>query len=86
MRFHGAADAYGWYRSRRFELEHPEALSRHLFQARAAADTAIALVDLERLLGRLGRTARKALRERNADYPAAVNRFECLLREASYLQ
>jgi len=85
MRFYGAADAYGWYRSRRFALEHPGALPRQLFDHRAISETAVTLVDLERLLGRLERSARKALRERNADYPAAARRFETLLRESSYL-
>jgi hypothetical protein len=85
MRFYGAADAYGWYLSRRFELDHPGPLSRHLYGARGAVDTAIALADLERLLSRLGRNGRKALKNRTADFPTAVRHFEGLLREASYL-
>jgi len=86
MRFHGALEAYGWYRSRRFELSKGGAMPRHFYHARPAADTAIALADLERLLGRLGRAGRKALRERTKEYPAVVARFETLLQEASYLQ
>lgn len=86
MRFHGAVEAYGWYRRRRFELARPVVLPRHLYEARAAADTAIALADLERLLRRLGRAGRKALGGRGPDFPAAVARFERLLREADYLR
>jgi hypothetical protein len=85
MRFHGAVEAYGWYRCRRFELARPGALPRHLYHARAAAETAIALADLGRLLSRLGRAGRKALRERGSEFPAALARFESLLREADYL-
>lgn len=86
MRFRGALEAYGWYQSRRFELSARGAMPRQFYYARPAADAAIALADLERLLGRLGRSGRKALRERTPEYPAAVARFETLLREASYLQ
>ena len=86
MRFHGALEAYGWYRSRRHALDHPGAMPRHLYHAGAAAETAITLADLERLLGRLGRAGRAALRQRNAAAAEAAARFEALLREASYLQ
>lgn len=85
MRFHGALDAYGWYRSRRYALGHPEVMPRSLYHAGPAGDTAIALVDLQRLLGRLGRADRKALHHRGQGYADAVVRFERLLREASYL-
>lgn len=85
MQFHGAADAYGWYRSRRGELARGEALSKPFYRAKPAAETAIALADLERMLARLGRAGRKALTDRNADYPATAARFETLLREGSYL-
>ena len=85
MRFHGAADAYGWYRCRRRELSGGQALSSRFYHPRPAAEAAIALADLERMLARLGRKGRKALTERNADYPATAVRFETLLREGSYL-
>lgn len=85
MRFHGAADAYGWYRRRRSELARGGALPKALYHARPAADAAIALADLERMLRHLGRTGQKALIDRNADYPATAARFETLLREGSYL-
>ncbi|KHK02080.1 hypothetical protein [Desulfovibrio sp. TomC] len=85
MRFHGAADAYGWYRRRRSELARGGALPKPFYHARPAADAAIALADLERMLMRLGRTGQKALTDRNADYPATAARFETLLREGSYL-
>ncbi|MYL84871.1 hypothetical protein GTA51_17295 [Desulfovibrio aerotolerans] len=85
MRFHGAADAYGWYRSRRSELARGHALPKPFYHARSAASAAIALADLERMLTRLGRKGQKALTERNADYPATAACFETLLREGSYL-
>ena len=85
MRFHGAADAYGWYRSRRGELARGDALPKPFYHPRSAAKAAIALADLERMLTRLGRKGRKALTERNADYPATAACFESLLREGSYL-
>jgi len=86
MRFAGVEDAYGWYRARRFELQHPGAFSRRLYHARGAADAVIALADLERLLVRLGRAGQKALKERNSGYSDAAARFEALMREADYLQ
>ena len=85
MRFHGADDAYGWYVSRRFELSPQGTLPSCLYSFRPAAETAIALADLERMLARLGRCARLALRHRGAGYPAAAARFEEMLRQGSYL-
>ena len=76
MRFQGALDAYGWYRSRRYALGHPEVMPRSLYRAGPAGETAIALADLERLLGRLGRAGCRALHRRGRGYAEAVARFE----------
>jgi hypothetical protein len=85
MRFCRAIEAYHWYRTKRYQVDHAGVMPRSLFKARGFEKAVAALVDIEKALAGLSRRERRALRDNTLDFSEAYGKFERALRDKGYL-
>ncbi len=85
MRFARAIDAYHWYRTTRYQIDHAQTMIRALQKARGFEKAVVTLVDIEKCLAGLSRREKRALRDNAIDFPEACGKLEAALRAKGYL-